>query len=86
MRNPGGYLQIFSPEGAVEEYDTMTCGHCNRIVKIKHKCDPSDLGGLCKLCMKMICPDCVNTGECEPFEEKLKRMEARADALRSYGG
>lgn len=63
--------------GHHEECDTFTCFHCNRVVFVKPKCDPADLGGLCKGCMKLICANCVGKGNCDPWEEQMKRAEAR---------
>lgn len=98
MRNPGGYGMLITPDKAVvhfdgrrrevnagtHEVDTFTCFHCGRVKHVKPKMDAADLGGLCKVCMKLICEHCVGKG-CDPFEEKLKRSEARDRALRSYG-
>ena len=84
MRNPGGYAVFIMPGEAPAECDTFTCGHCNSIVHVKPKCDPSEVGGLCKVCMKMICPACLSKG-CTPFEKKLEEMESREIARRSYG-
>lgn len=98
-RRPGGYAIITTPESArvnfdrfrcediragTFEVDTQTCSHCNRVMHIKPKMDPADMGGLCKICMKYICPTCVGLG-CTPFEKKLEQMEKRGIALRSYG-
>ena len=85
MRNPGGVLIATDPFGPTIEIDTFTCGHCNRIKYVKPKEKPEDIGGLCKVCMKLICGDCVDTGKCDPLEEKLKREESRNEVLRSYG-
>lgn len=85
MFKPGGYAFSFDVGGIRQEADTFTCFHCNRIVIVKPKCDPADLGGMCRLCDKMICPQCVNLGVCDPIEKKLERAEARDRALRSYG-
>lgn len=84
MRNPGGYAYIFDESGIRKERDTATCFHCNRVVHIRPKMDPADMGGLCKLCMKFICPKCVGFG-CTPFEKKLEAWESRDRAIRSYG-
>ncbi len=84
MRRPGGYAFTFGPEGTQAECDTFTCAHCNRITHVKPKCDPADLGGLCRLCDKPVCPNCVGKG-CTPFEKTLEKWEARDRALRSYG-
>lgn len=85
MHNPGGYAISFDVNGKCHEHETFTCQHCNIVVHVKPKCDPYDLGGMCRLCMKMICPACVDLGICDPMEKKLDRMEARDRALRSYG-
>lgn len=68
----------------VTELDTFTCKHCSRVVHVKPKERPEDLGGLCKQCMGLICCNCLDKG-CAPFEKKLEAAEARARALRSYG-
>lgn len=80
----GGYAFSFDVDGIRQEMDTFTCAHCNHIVHIKPKCNPDELGGNCRLCMKMVCPRCVDLG-CTPFEKKLEQMEARDRAIRSYG-
>lgn len=66
------------------ECDTFTCGHCQRVVHVPPRCDPADMGGLCKVCMAPICPRCLDKG-CTPFEKALELAEVRAVALRSYG-
>lgn len=85
MRNAGGYAFCFDVGGVHAEVDTFTCFHCSRVVFVKPKCDPCDLGGLCRVCDKMICPACVDLGRCDPLEKKLEREEAKYQALRSYG-
>ena len=97
---PQGYAVITSPEPSqakldgfqcVEtrqgntEFDTMACGHCNRIIHVQARNHPEDIGGLCKQCMSPICPGCVDRGNCDPFEKKLERWEERERTLRSYG-
>lgn len=101
MRRPGGYVLITHPEpgflrlddqtrpqqtgeGHIE-MDTFTCGHCGGIRHVRAMERPEDTGGLCKQCMKLICPRCVDTGRCDPLEKKLEREEKREIALRSYG-
>lgn len=78
-----GYASITTPDGRVREADTFTCGHCQRIVHVKAGASPYEMGGACSICGTLVCPKCVGQG-CDPFEEKLKRMEARMDAQRSY--
>lgn len=84
MRGLSGYATITSPEGQRREADTFTCGHCNRIVHINYKTPLDALGGRCAVCDTLICPRCIKSGRCDPFEEKLKRMEHRDMVRRSY--
>lgn len=85
MRRAGGYAVIVSPDGPPVERDTFTCNHCQHVVFVKPKADPSDLGGFCRRCMKLICPGCNKAGGCTPFEEQLRRMEASDISRRSMG-
>lgn len=97
MRKPGGYAVLVGPaidqerseafqgQGEVAECDTFSCGHCGFIVHVPLRAAPENLGGLCKTCMKLICPNCVNKGICTPLEKRIEMMEARGIARRSYG-
>lgn len=100
MRNAGGYAFIVSPTtskvcldgGRVEmacegitEYDTFSCGHCSAVKHVRAKERPEDLGGLCKQCMKLICPSCVDDGRCTPLEKRIEEMEERDFWRREYG-
>src|SRR5688572_14414276 len=100
MRSPGGYAFIVNPSpgkirldgGRVErasegvtELDTYRCGHCGCIKHVRPKERPEDLGGLCKTCMKLICPSCVNEMRCTPLEKRIEEMEERDYRRRSYG-
>jgi hypothetical protein len=89
MRRPGGYLVISDPDAPLKEMDTVTCGHCQRVVLVGAKQDPSQLGGFCRSCFTHVCPRCNATGVCTPFEKKLEEYEkrtARRDSLfRSMG-
>ena len=82
MRNPGGYARIDDPDCAPVEFDTFTCAHCNRVTHIPARARPEDVGGLCKLCMGLICPRCVGK-PCVPFLERLEQMEQKARFRRS---
>lgn len=77
---PAGPDPLVSTRGDFHECDTASCGHCQAIMHVKPFCDPADLGGLCKHCMRIICPRCVAKNICVPWEEMIARMEAR----RSY--
>ena len=83
MRNPGGYAVLTDPDKGVVERDTVTCKHCQKLTHVKPKQRPEDLGGLCFVCMGLICSNCVGK-PCDPMEEKLKRAEASYHARRSY--
>ena len=84
MRNAQGYACISGPDG-VAEADTFSCFHCQRVTHVKAGCDPADLGGLCKVCMRLICKHCLGK-RCLPFIKAIEREEARYHARRSYGG
>lgn len=86
-----GYSTICAPDdcGGIVEQESFTCKHCQKIVFVKPLCDPADMGGLCKVCDGLICPGCyakrMAGGPCDPWEEKMKRMEARDATRRSMG-
>ena len=97
MRNPHGYATVVGDldhraptitEGGVRhsevEIDTYTCGHCCAVKHVQPRCDPANLGGLCKQCMSLVCAKCHAKGTCTPWEEEMLRREARGAALRSY--
>lgn len=86
MRRPGGYTFLTDVNGQVEEGETFTCVHCNKIVHVPRGGLPTDVGGLCYGCNGLICSTCCDTGVCDPLEEKFKRMEeAAVERRRSYG-
>ena len=69
-----GYERYESPDG-VREWSTFTCQHCNKVVRVPMHADPAEIGGLCKVCMGLVCPRCAGLGRCDPFEAKLERVE-----------
>lgn len=85
MRNAQGYAVLVGPDAPMRECDTFTCSHCQFVVFVKPKCDPSELGGFCRLCFKHICGPCADKGMCDPFEKKLERMEDRGRLMRQIG-
>lgn len=100
MYRPGGYAFITNPTpskirldgGRVElacegvtEMDTFSCGHCGSVRHVRVKERPEDLGGLCKSCMKLICPSCVEEGHCTPLLKRIEEQEERDFRRREYG-
>jgi len=96
---PQGYATIVSPNESradldhirsdavrvgTNEYDTCTCGHCNFVFHVGARQRPEDIGGLCKQCMRPICPRCLDKG-CTPFEKQLEIWEERDRFRRSIG-
>ena len=81
---PGGIAILSGPNGVTEQ-DTYSCGHCQAIVQVPPRASPSSLGGLCKVCMHLICPRCTDVGTCTPWERQMEKMEARQRAHDSYG-
>jgi len=79
MRQAQGYTIITGPDPGTGERDTFTCAHCNRVVVVKPMMRAEDMGGICHLCgdkhrPAFVCALCVGKS-CDPFEEKLKRIE-----------
>jgi len=83
MRNAQGYATITDPDRGLTELDTFTCNHCNCVKHVKPRENPEDIGGLCKVCMKLICSKCVGQ-PCVPFLEKIARLEAKFNNARYY--
>lgn len=86
MLRIGGYATLTDRESGkvTAERDTFSCGHCNRITHVRPKARAEDCGGLCKVCMSLICERCVGFA-CVTLEARLEREEASYHARRSYG-
>lgn len=90
MAKTNGYLQCVGEDVSYER-DTITCGHCCRVVVVKPatvntvyllpqldgtwKEEP---GAGCRACMKAICLQCYDEGICLPIEKRLEIAEAAA--------
>ena len=59
------------------EIDTYLCEHCNCVVHVPARADPSTMGGFCRQCMGLICSRCVGKRTCTPWERKMEEAEAR---------
>lgn len=81
-----GYEVVTGPDGRRVEQETFTCGHCSQIVTVPNRAAADEVGGFCRVCMSMVCPGCLATDRCDPYERKLERIEARERLLRSVLG
>ena len=86
-----GYLIAEDPDPwrsrgqvSVMEHDTLTCGHCGRVVKLvinkdvrperaAFELDAKSVSG-CRRCGQFVCDPCRRFG-CDPIEAKLERLE-----------
>lgn len=84
MLRPQGYATVSDPDSGLTERDTLTCSHCNSVKYVKPKERPEDIGGLCKICMGLICAHCVGK-PCVPFMEKVDRLEKAIEKGREVG-
>lgn len=96
MRRPGGYGQLicFDASSAIAtdrhgrrieaEHDTSSCGHCGVVTFVNAYERPEDIGGMCKGCMRHVCPECHGQIGCKVIEKRIEEMERREDARRSY--
>ena len=77
MRRPQGYAILTDPDlpGGKQEWDTYTCAHCQRVIRVLPRQDPATMGGFCRGCMQHICAPCTEPGTCEIFERKLDQYE-----------
>jgi len=70
----------------IDEHDTITCSHCQRIVTIPPAKSGREVGyDYCHSCDAMICRECAGKRRCLPWEKQMEKIEARQAALRSYG-
>jgi hypothetical protein len=88
MLRPQGYVQVFGLNQI--ERDTITCGHCNKIVLVKPGTattvylfpqlvgpDKEEPGAMCKQCMSAICLECYDAAVCTPLMKQIELMESR---------
>lgn len=98
---PQGYTEIISPQAdlvkldhirteripeGVAKFDTATCFHCGCVFHVSARMHPADIGGVCKQCMQIICPRCLDK-PCKPWEKQMEEMEnaiQRRQAVSEY--
>ena len=96
MRIAHGYAMVSGPDVKLKEYDTATCGHCNRIVFTKAGSASTvylfpqmfgppkeEAGAMCRVCMRAVCLTWHDDGNCVVLERRLEAMEARGRFLKA---
>jgi NAD-dependent dihydropyrimidine dehydrogenase PreA subunit len=88
VRSPHGLATIVDPDRPLWERDTISCGHCGKVVFVK----PNTLstvyliphrdgrwteedGAGCHLCSQPVCLPCYDLGVCTPLERQLAHWE-----------
>jgi hypothetical protein len=74
MKTALGYAETVDVYGTSTITETLTCAHCGKIYA-KPKAD--EPVGFCHMCFKDVCLPCGTLDKCDPFEEKLRRIEQR---------
>jgi hypothetical protein len=82
MQKNGGYAYCFDVGGVIQEADTFTCVHCNRVVPVPPRSQGDEY--FCRNCMARICSPCADH-PCIPFMKKIEAQEERDRRLKSYG-
>lgn len=98
MPKIGGYLLVLDPDGPTQEWDTVKCVHCQRIVIVKPgswgqvylipQTDGSfreEAAAFCRQCNGPICLPC-DTGTCLHWERRMEQEEARWRLAAAMGG
>lgn len=75
-----GYLIIDNrvaegPTG-LQEYDTKSCVHCQKILKIVKGATE---GNFCMPCMGPVCDPCMGKGVCEPSKRRYLSFMAKIE-------
>lgn len=86
-----GYMQWIDPEPSrCAEFETFTCNHCNKIVRMQKEVSLQSLDMAirqgkekrdirrCSGCDSLVCPSCHKSPTCTPFMAKVEAMERRA--------
>lgn len=84
---PQGYARVFGG-WKDSEWDTISCGHCNRIVHVKPGTASTvyvfpqmdgpakeEPGAMCRICMTAVCLQCHDDGRCIPLMKRIEQME-----------
>lgn len=68
--------------GVLEEHDTVSCKHCQAILRIIKR---QKEGYWCGTCAGHVCRRCASRGRCEPFFRQVEHHLAQERSLRSMG-
>ena len=98
MRRPAGYAVIVDPAQSMWERDSISCGHCQRVVFVKPGSASTvylvqqtvsawteEPGAFCRVCMRPICLPCHEVGRCRPWELMIEASEDRGRFRRQAG-
>ena len=87
MPRLNGYAFLTDKESGkvIKERETFTCVRCSRIVHVKPKCDPTELGGVDYRSGRLICKACID-GERALWEERVARLDLEIEQCRFSGG
>ena len=77
-----GHIERYDAFGHVTEAETLTCNHCGKIFLKPGSGDPV---GFCHMCFSPVCLECGKIDRCDPFEEKLKRLEQQSRLRAALG-
>ena len=79
-----GYLTVDhrGAGGKLEEYDTVSCKHCQTVIKVVRR---QREGAWCMTCAGPVCFKCAETEECTPFMKKIERWQRRQKFYRNLG-
>lgn len=84
-RREQGVAEWTHADGRILTRPTITCCHCGNVTIVPLKASAEDCGGFCRMCMAPTCMACAD-GACTPFEEELKRQEARGRLFAAMEG
>lgn len=100
LRTPTGYATITDPDRPLVERDTVSCGHCQRVIFVQPRTAATTYlvvdrrsgqltptpGAACRVCMRPVCLACDALGRCLPWEAQLAQSEARDRLARAVLG
>ena len=74
-----GYLLIDTriADGRLQEYETCSCVHCQKIMKIIRG---QTSGYYCQPCNGPVCEACAALGMCEPSKRRYQAFMSKVDA------